>query len=70
MQKLYLDCETCGFHGFPVLLQFAHNRDRVQLYDIWTRPVAETLRLVEGFTASTVVGFNLAFDWFHIANRC
>lgn len=66
MSKLYLDSETCGLHGYPVLLQHASESSPVHLVDVWKQPVAQTLRLVEAFTLETVVGFNLAFDWFHL----
>lgn len=64
--KLYLDTETCGLHGMIVLIQYAINDGPVILYDPWNEPVQKTLALLRGFCGYTVVGFNLAFDWFHV----
>jgi len=64
--KLYLDSETCGLHGLPVLFQYAIEDGRIVLWDIWKRPICETLRLIEWFCEYTIVAFNLVFDWFHV----
>ena len=64
--KLYLDSETCGLFGMPVLFQYAVEDGPIWLYDIWKRPIHETLRLIEWFCEHIVVAFNLVFDWFHI----
>jgi DNA polymerase I-like protein with 3'-5' exonuclease and polymerase domains len=64
--KVYLDTETCGLYGMPVLLQYAFDDGPINLYEIWHRPISETLSLIESFLPHTVVGFNLAFDWFQI----
>jgi hypothetical protein len=66
MDKIYLDSETCGLHSMMVLLQYALNDGEIVLHDVWKRPIRETLKLIEWFCEHTVVGFNLAFDWFHI----
>jgi len=65
--KLYLDTETCGLHSMMVLLQYAEEDGPIVLHEVWRRPVAETLALIEWICQHTVVGFNLAFDWFHIS---
>jgi hypothetical protein len=67
MRKLYLDSETCGLHGFPVLFQYAIEDGPITLYEVWRHPIRETLALIEWFCEHTIVGFNLSFDWFHIA---
>jgi hypothetical protein len=66
MQKLYLDTETCGLYGMPVLLQYAIGDGPIVLYEIWRRPIRETLSLVESFLPHIIVGFNLTFDWFQL----
>jgi len=66
LEKLYLDSETCGLHGMPVLFQYAVDDGPIHLYDIWKRPVHETLRLIEWFCKHTIVFFNGTFDWFHV----
>lgn len=64
---LYLDSETCGLFGMPVLLQYAVEDGPIHLVDIWKQPIGDTLDLIEWICTHTVVGFNLSFDWFHIA---
>jgi len=64
--KLYLDTETCGLHSMMVLLQYAVEDGPIILYEVWRRPIRETLALIEWICQHTVVGFNLAFDWFHV----
>lgn len=66
-KRLYLDSETCGLHSMMVLLQYALEDGPIQLHEVWRRPIRETLRLIEWMCEHTVVGFNLSFDWFHIA---
>ena len=64
--KLYLDSETCGLHGMAVLFQYAVENGPIQLYDIWKRPIHETLKLIESMLKYTIVAFNLVFDFFHL----
>lgn len=64
--KCFLDTETCGFHGLAVLLQYAFDDGPIILYDLWKKPAGETLELIEKIADCEVVGFNLAFDWFHL----
>lgn len=67
MIKTYLDTETCGFHGLPVLLQYAFDDGDIHLFEPWTRPARESLDLVERICDTCFVGFNNSFDWFQIA---
>lgn len=66
MKKLFLDTETVGLHGLPVLIQYAIEDGPIQLYDIWLHPVQETLELVEQLMQYCFVGFNCSFDMFHL----
>ncbi len=66
MTKVYLDTETCGLHSQMVLLQYAEEDGPIVLHEVWRRPIHETLALIEWLCEHTIVGFNLAFDWFHI----
>jgi hypothetical protein len=50
----------------PVLLQYAVNDGPITLYNVWKEPIRKTLALIEEFCEDTIVGFNLAFDWFQI----
>ncbi len=63
---IYMDSETCGLHGVPVIFQFAEDDGPVHIHDIWRSPAWTTLELIERFTESDFCGFNVAFDWFHI----
>jgi len=67
MNKLFYDTETCGLHGLCVLIQYQYNDDPVQLFSPWTEQVIETLKLIEWMMEQNVVGFNLAFDHFHLS---
>ena len=49
-----------------VLLQYAVEDGPITLYEVWRRPIRETLALIEWICQHTVVGFNLSFDWFHL----
>lgn len=64
--KIYLDCETCGLHGLPIIVQYAYDDGPVHIHNFWTRPISESMTLIESFLKGTVVGFNITFDWFHI----
>jgi hypothetical protein len=66
MKKVFLDTETCGLVGMPVLIQYAYEDEPVTLYNIWKNPISDTLELIEKFCQSIVIGFNLAFDWFQL----
>ncbi|MHC4301842.1 MAG: DNA polymerase [Planctomycetota bacterium] len=66
MKKLYLDTETCGFHGLPVLIQYAIDDGDIQLFEPWTRPAHESCDLIEELMQHALVGFNLSFDMFHL----
>ena len=63
---LYIDTETCGYHGPIILIQYAKDEGAIKIHDVWTSPIDDTLKLIEKFVKEDIVGFNLAFDWFHI----
>jgi len=64
---IFYDSETCGLHGIMVLLQWAEDDGPVQLHHVWTEPVSITMALIEKLVfADCLVGFNLAFDHFHL----
>lgn len=69
MSTVVLDTETCGLHGPIVLAQYAFDDGDVQLHDVWSSSIDSTLELYERFCESIVIGFNLAFDWFHICQQ-
>lgn len=63
---IYFDTETCGLYGPIVLIQWAEDDGKVQLYSPWKNPIRDTMSLIEKIVESEICGFNLAFDWFHI----
>lgn len=64
---IYLDFETCGFHGMPVLLQYAIDDGEIYLYELWRNKIKDTIELFNMIAKHKggVCGFNLTFDWFH-----
>jgi hypothetical protein len=64
---IYLDTETCGLCGPAVILQYAKDDGPIHIHNFWTNPVGDSLNLIQELCNDTVVGFNLAFDWFQIA---
>ncbi len=66
MRKCYLDTETCGLYGMPVLIQYAYDNGDIHLFEPWKEPVWKTLELIEEIMKYCLVGFNLSFDMFHL----
>lgn len=64
---IFLDTETCGLHGMPLLLQWAENDGPIHLWEFWKEPIQRTLDLIEYICQNEIVGFNLSFDWFMLA---
>ena len=65
---IFFDTETCGLHGPIVLLQWALDDGPINLVEIWKRSIRENINFIK-FIANHeggIIGFNLAFDWFHI----
>lgn len=67
-EPIYFDTETCGLHGPIVLVQWALGNGEIHLYEPWREDAIDTIHLFEMFAnhLGGVIGFNLAFDWFHI----
>ena len=66
MNNIFLDTETCGLHGVPVLLQYAQDDGPITCYDLWLEPIDKTIELLLTLSKHNIIGFNLVFDWFHI----
>jgi len=66
LKTYFIDTETCGLHGVPVLIQYAVDDGPVQIHHIWTEPINDTLALIEKFVDGRVVAHNLRFDWYHL----
>jgi hypothetical protein len=67
-EPMYEDVETCGRYGMIVLIQTAIGNGPIELFTPWNNKVSETLTLIRKmvYHQGGIVGFNLAFDWFHI----
>jgi len=63
----YVDTETIGFHGLPVLLQYAVNDGPVKVVHLWKVPTHEVVDIIREMVNNRVVAHNLRFDWFHIS---
>lgn len=62
----FLDSETCGLVGMPVLIQTAMDDGPIELHEVWKQPVGDTLDLLGRVASCQLVGFNLTFDVFHL----
>lgn len=67
MKTVYYDTETCGLHGPIVLIQYQFDDDdEVNLWCPWLEKIKDTIELIEEMMEAINIGFNLAFDHFHI----
>lgn len=64
--KCFLDTETCGLHGVAVIIQYAYDDGPINIHSFWRSEIDESLKLIERICECEVIGFNLAFDWFHL----
>ena len=65
---IFFDTETCGLHGPTLLIQYAEDQSDIKLHSVFNSRIGDTLELIESFMFADggVVGFNLAFDHFHL----
>jgi len=67
LTKCYMDVESVGFYGLPVLLQYAIGaKGGIHLFEPWRRPARESVELIEKLMKYCFVGFNASFDMFHL----
>lgn len=66
MNNYFVDTETIGFYGQPVLIQYAINDGEINLHNVWERPIQETLDLIDEIARNCIVGYNLGFDWYKL----
>jgi hypothetical protein len=65
--KVFIDSETCGLHGVAVILQYQFDDGNpITIHSFWRSEIDDSLKLIERICECEVIGFNLAFDWFHI----
>lgn len=66
MNNYFVDTETVGFYGMPVLIQYAINDGETILYNVWEKPIQETLDLIDEIARNCIIGYNLGFDWYKL----
>lgn len=66
MKTIEIDCETCGFVGPVVLIQYRIDDGPIILYHVWDHPVGETLDLLEMFLENHLVIYNATYEGFHL----
>jgi hypothetical protein len=68
-EPIFLDTETVGFYGLPVLIQYAEGGDEPTLFDVARSRVGDTLALIEYLMAHPggTIAFNMVFDHFHLS---
>jgi len=64
--KAFIDTETIGFHGLPIILQYAFDDGSIDIHNFWTTPIEDSIALIDRIQACELIGFNLAFDQFHL----
>ena len=60
----YVDTETFGFTGPPVLIQYQKESNDPVLFEAFCETVDSNLTLLESIAEHGIIGFNLTFDWF------
>lgn len=63
MKTYFIDTESCGLYGVPVLLQYAIGRGDVVLVDLWRTPLEDMMNLIEDMVDNRTVAHNINFDW-------
>ncbi len=53
-------------HGLPVIIQYAYDDGDIHIHNFWLSTIRESIELLDFIATCEVIGFNLAFDWFHI----
>lgn len=65
-EKSFLDSETCGLVGVPVLIQYAVDDGNIHLWEPWRQTIRDNMELLETIAERDLVGFNLTFDAFQL----
>lgn len=62
MRNIFLDTESVGLYGQPVLLQYAIGDSEVKLVNIYEETIQSTIDLINSFLNENIIGYNLGFD--------
>ena len=60
----FVDTETFGFTGPPVLIQYQIDYNKPILFECFCETIDSNLSLLESIAENGIIGFNLTFDWF------
>ena len=63
MKNYFLDTESCGLYGVPVLMQHKVDDGSIILTDLWKTPMVETMSLIEDMVMNRTIAHNINFDW-------
>lgn len=66
IKNLFADTETCGFHGLPIIMQFAVDDGPIEIWEFWKNTLENNKTFLEKVATYNIIGFNLSFDWFQI----
>lgn len=67
---IYFDTETTGFYGPTITIQWQQGDDgAISIHEVWRTPILDTITLIEQMMSNPdgIIGFNLTFDMFHLA---
>ena len=64
--KCFLDTESIGYYGPVMLIQYAIDNAPIQVHHVYQQTAESTVELIHELCNYTIVGFNLAHDWFKI----
>lgn len=66
MRNIFLDTESAGLYGQPILLQYAINDGDVVLVNLFEETIQSTIDLIESFFYDNIIGYNVGFDIYKI----
>lgn len=66
MKRIYCDTETVGLHGPIVIIQYAIDDGPIIIHNVWKENVLDTMKLIEELMDGCFIGFNIAFELFHL----
>lgn len=66
LKKYFVDTESCGLYGIPVLLQYAVGKGPIELVDIFYASFSELKKLIEDMVDNCLICHNINHDMQHI----
>lgn len=62
MKRYFVDTETCGLYGVPVLMQFAVDKGPITLVDLWYQHCVDFIDYAEDMMDNCFICHNINFD--------